>query len=326
MRATRRNDSLPEAWNNLASVEAVAGRYEEALRHYERARELDPGNVGIHFNEGLTCLALDKPGPAEASFREALRLREGYGAARVRLALALARQGRTKEARKTMRPLEQRSVLPALALRDMAEVYFLSGDDKRAFRHLQLAKKGGIDVEAVEALMQKGPGRPREVETEDLIEQARAYHRTGHNELARELLREAAEREPEDTPGSPSAWEAPSDRDDDLTDATMPGMPRPPILLTVLALVALLPPVVSTAQQPTNRDHSDYTRMRGEGYPIRAEVAVVSAQEVDLRGDDLVLGVVVGGEARAYPVNLMWKPENEVLNDRLGGAAITATW
>jgi hypothetical protein len=36
--------------------------------------------------------------------------------------------------------------------------------------------------------------------------------------------------------------------------------------------------------------------------------------------------VVIGGEARAYPVNLMWKPENEVLNDRLGGAAITATW
>lgn len=106
----------------------------------------------------------------------------------------------------------------------------------------------------------------------------------------------------------------------------MPGMPRPPILLTVLALAALLQPVVSGAQQPTNRDHSDYTNMREEGYPIRAEVAVVSAEEVDLRGDDLVLGVVVGGEARAYPVNLMWKPENEVLNDRLGGAAITATW
>jgi hypothetical protein len=97
-------------------------------------------------------------------------------------------------------------------------------------------------------------------------------------------------------------------------------------LLTGLALATLLQPTVSGAQQPTNRDQSGYTEMRERGYPIRTEVAVTSARAADLRDDDLVLGVVIGGQARAYPVNLMWKPENEVLNDRLGGAAITATW
>jgi len=35
---------------------------------------------------------------------------------------------------------------------------------------------------------------------------------------------------------------------------------------------------------------------------------------------------VVAGEARAYPVNLMWDAPNESLNDTLGGASIVATW
>jgi hypothetical protein len=96
--------------------------------------------------------------------------------------------------------------------------------------------------------------------------------------------------------------------------------------LTVVALAMLLPTPAAEAQQPTNKDQSGHTELREEGFPIRAEVDVADADGAGLRDDDLVLGIVIGGEARAYPVNLMWKPENEVLNDRLGGAAITATW
>jgi hypothetical protein len=93
-----------------------------------------------------------------------------------------------------------------------------------------------------------------------------------------------------------------------------------------LALVGLLAAAPLAAQQPTNRDQSGYTELREEGFPIRNVVEVADAADVDLRDDEMVLGVVIEGAARAYPVNLMWKPENEVLNDRLGGAAITATW
>jgi hypothetical protein len=94
------------------------------------------------------------------------------------------------------------------------------------------------------------------------------------------------------------------------------------------ALVALasLPGTVAAAQQPTNRDQSHYTELLRGGFPIRAEVVAVEAREAKLKDDDLVIGVVAGGEARAYPVNLMWEPENEVLNDTLGGQQITATW
>jgi hypothetical protein len=42
--------------------------------------------------------------------------------------------------------------------------------------------------------------------------------------------------------------------------------------------------------------------------------------------DDSVIGVVVGGEARAYPVNMMAGPKQELLNDTLGGREIAVTW
>ncbi len=43
--------------------------------------------------------------------------------------------------------------------------------------------------------------------------------------------------------------------------------------------------------------------------------------------DELVLGVTAGGEARAYPINMMnHPPARKVLNDTLGGQAILATW
>jgi len=36
-----------------------------------------------------------------------------------------------------------------------------------------------------------------------------------------------------------------------------------------------------------------------------------------LRPDDLVLGVVINGEARAYPHNIGWW--HEIVNDKIGG-------
>ena len=42
--------------------------------------------------------------------------------------------------------------------------------------------------------------------------------------------------------------------------------------------------------------------------------------------NELVLGVVVNGEARAYPINMLTGPSREIINDTLGGVAIAATW
>lgn len=48
--------------------------------------------------------------------------------------------------------------------------------------------------------------------------------------------------------------------------------------------------------------------------------------DVVLHGSELVLGVVVNGEPRAYPINMLTGPEREIINDELGGRPIAATW
>ncbi len=73
-----------------------------------------------------------------------------------------------------------------------------------------------------------------------------------------------------------------------------------------------------------------------EGHPVRTVLppdaipalydparAVAAAADF-MDAEESVLGVVVGGEARAYPLALLdW---HEVVNDHLGGQPIAATW
>src|SRR5262245_48107881 len=51
--------------------------------------------------------------------------------------------------------------------------------------------------------------------------------------------------------------------------------------------------------------------------------------EVDsstLTDKDLVLGVSVNGESRAYPLNMITRPQREIINDTLAGTPIAVTW
>jgi hypothetical protein len=92
------------------------------------------------------------------------------------------------------------------------------------------------------------------------------------------------------------------------------------------ALAALaLPAVPARAQDRLNRDRSGHDEIKGE-LPLRQADTVVEAAAARLDEREMVLGVVVNGQARAYPVNLMWGPEREVVNDTLGGAAVSASW
>ena len=48
--------------------------------------------------------------------------------------------------------------------------------------------------------------------------------------------------------------------------------------------------------------------------------------DVQLRDDELVLGIRVGDQSRAYPINMLTGPSREILNDNLGGVPLAATW
>ena len=53
-----------------------------------------------------------------------------------------------------------------------------------------------------------------------------------------------------------------------------------------------------------------------------------TSQEIgnEIEGAELVLGVTIGQESRAYPINMLTGPDREIINDTLGGKAIAATW
>ncbi len=58
------------------------------------------------------------------------------------------------------------------------------------------------------------------------------------------------------------------------------------------------------------------------------DAPVIGAREVEdeVNDGELVIGVEIGGEARAYPINMLTGPEREIINDTLGGRPIAATW
>ena len=63
-------------------------------------------------------------------------------------------------------------------------------------------------------------------------------------------------------------------------------------------------------------------------FPTIVEPDVVAASDVraQVTNDELVVGGVVDGQARAYPINMLTGPRREIINDTLAGTPIAATW
>ncbi len=89
-------------------------------------------------------------------------------------------------------------------------------------------------------------------------------------------------------------------------------------------VVAVLGPVGLVGQEPREFN----PRRVVPKFPPITEVKTLKAKDVkdEVTDAELVLGVVVGGVARAYPINMLTRPTREIINDVLGGRAIAATW
>lgn len=63
-------------------------------------------------------------------------------------------------------------------------------------------------------------------------------------------------------------------------------------------------------------------------FPAITNAPVVAGSLIngEVTENELILGVEVNGESRAYPINMLTGPDREIINDRLGGVAIAATW
>ncbi len=62
--------------------------------------------------------------------------------------------------------------------------------------------------------------------------------------------------------------------------------------------------------------------------PPIIDAPIVAAEEIGdaVTDNELVLGVVINGAARAYPINMLTGPTREIINDELGGQSIAASW
>jgi hypothetical protein len=81
-----------------------------------------------------------------------------------------------------------------------------------------------------------------------------------------------------------------------------------------------------SAAQPKDTDFQP--RKVLDPLPPITQFPVKPVREVGgaLNPSELVLGVTVAQESRAYPINMLTGPHREILNDTLGGQAIPATW
>lgn len=106
-------------------------------------------------------------------------------------------------------------------------------------------------------------------------------------------------------------------------------------LQTLLAMVAvafcLQSACRSAGAQPDDRSAEDRkfqpkTLMSPRKAIVNAPFIAADEVKNQVSDSELVLGVVVEGQPRAYPINMLTGPAREIINDRIGQTDFAATW
>ena len=89
---------IPRTCVRLGDLCADQGHYEEALAHYRKAVELDPGSLIARLNVGSTLAALHREAAAVKCLQELVRLQPKSSQAHHNLALAFQKLGQEEDA------------------------------------------------------------------------------------------------------------------------------------------------------------------------------------------------------------------------------------
>lgn len=95
--------------------------------------------------------------------------------------------------------------------------------------------------------------------------------------------------------------------------------------LSVLVLIACGVAVSSLIAREEN-EYEPERLLPPQPTIVNAETKLVADVLEELGPAELVLGVTVNDQSRAYPINMLTGPSREIINDQLGGRAIAATW
>ena len=123
--------------------------------------------------------------------------------------------------------------------------------------------------------------------------------------------------------------DAPESTPDALDPATETATPDAPATETATPAPATPTPTPSPTQTPAPDPDASLeivTLLPPDAIPAIDDPAIVPAAAADeqLRANDLVIGVSIGGEHRAYGAAFL--SGHEIVNDMLGGRAIAVTW
>ena len=96
----------------------------------------------------------------------------------------------------------------------------------------------------------------------------------------------------------------------------------PQMRSVLLALVILASPVLSGASPETEIR----TLLPKDGIPAIDAPEYVSAKDAEgfMQPDEMVIGINIKGDKRAYSVPLL--SSHEIVNDVVGGSAVSVTW
>jgi invasion protein IalB len=100
------------------------------------------------------------------------------------------------------------------------------------------------------------------------------------------------------------------------------------IAVVVLAAASFLNVAAAQSEEPSSTDREFQPKKVTTPRRAIVDAPFISADQVKDQVDDseLVLGVVVEGQPRAYSINMLAGPSREIINDRIGNTDFAATW
>lgn len=100
------------------------------------------------------------------------------------------------------------------------------------------------------------------------------------------------------------------------------------LLVLAIALLAVwqMREPAAIAEQKTERPFQPVRVIPAQPAIQSAPFIAASKVRGQVSDNELVLGVVIDDEARAYPINMLTGPSREIINDTVAGKPVAATW
>lgn len=147
-RAICQNDGIGSFFSNRGAACKGLGRLDDAIRNYERARELEPENAAFVYNLAITLTLAGEQEQAIQAYRRALELKPLYREALINLGNLLAETDQLEEAISTCRQVVELAPQLHLSHFNLANTLAKAEDSEAEFEYqaaLELAP-GNLDT------------------------------------------------------------------------------------------------------------------------------------------------------------------------------------